>query len=397
MTIMMDQICKRELCTGCGMCTLVCPKQCIILQQNSEGFLYPEIHVEQCIDCKKCKRMCPANHAIDTVPYKKVYAAWSKNSKTKQNSSSGGIFFELAQYVLKQSGFVCGAVLDMPQLELYHLVSDQIKDIERMRGSKYFQSNSVNAYKTIKEKLLAGCLVLYSGTGCQVAGLLQYLDGVDLTNLITIDVLCHGVTSRKVVQKYLQTFPKNDMLVDLIFRNKDLGYGGVCIKRTYADGTCEYGKSREDLFMLAFNHNLCLRNSCYHCAYAGPERIADITIADFWGLGEIKPFPEKQNGGTSLLLTNTQKGEHIVEQIKNCLYLYERTYQEARRKNRCLVKPSKYNKNRVHFFSLLDQENFESLVRRFVPQNTTLIKLKSFSQILMLKLRRKFARLWYRE
>lgn len=388
----MEKICDIMKCTGCGLCSVVCPKKCIKLVSNKEGFRYPQIDSSQCVDCKLCSKKCPVNHSVTFNEPIEVYAGWSKDEEIRKESSSGGIFTEIANYVLKKDGYICGVVLDMPELKLHHIVSNTENDLKRMRGSKYFQSDSTEAFVEIKNKLKENKLVLYTGTGCQVAALLNYLNEADTTNLITVDVLCHGVTSGKVVRQYLKSREKRvgSCVSDLIFRSKEFGYGGVCLKVSFFKDKPYYGKSIEDAFMKAFNNNICLRQSCYKCQYAGERRISDITIADFWGIGEIEPFPQRTDGGTSCIIVNTKKGNNIISELQTDLNLYRRSLVEAQRKNQSLSKPMTYTKKRNVFFEKLDSEDFDDLVFKLIRFHEFGKKVKLLKQRVSKKLLRVF-------
>ena len=187
-------------CTGCGMCSEICKVGAIQMMQNEEGFLSPIIDDNKCVDCGLCKENCPQNQNSELKKCKLVYAAISKDESSLMKSSSGGAFFAFAKEVIEKGGVVCGCVFDSA-IKATHVFAENLEELEKMRGSKYVQSDMGNVYNHLKELLEAGRKVLFSGTPCQVAGVYQFL-GRDYENLITIDLICHGVSSPKALSQY---------------------------------------------------------------------------------------------------------------------------------------------------------------------------------------------------
>lgn len=357
------EICKKELCYGCGLCSVICPVQCITMKSNEEGFLYPAIDDSKCVQCGKCGRVCPVQADVQFLMPEKVYAAWNKDETIRRISSSGGIFLALSKQIIGDGGYVCGAVLDMPDLRLYHVLSDDWNDVLRMKGSKYFQSTILDVFEPIKKCLKNGKRVLFTGTACQVAAIYTYLENVDTSLLYTVEVLCHGVSSGLVVKQYLKDLELklNAKCTSMEFRDKT-AEGSPRYKVTFEDGQIYYGHLPKDKFKLAFDKNLCLRNSCYNCRFANEKRIADVTIADFWGLGLVEEFSEMTQGGTSCVLVNSDKGQSLISEIEQECWFFERSYAEAKRKNQCFNEPSVYNPKRDKFFERLCKNRFDLLV-----------------------------------
>ncbi len=224
----MKEICDNEQCTGCGLCSIKCPKQCISIVENNEGFRYPHISSELCVDCGMCRRVCPSINNVEKNSVTNVYAAWAKDDTVRMTSSSGGIFGVIATYIINQGGIVAGVSLDFEKLVLRHICVDNIDDLEKLKKSKYFQSDCLDVFSEIKQRLNVGQYVLFTGTACQVVALKQYLSGINTDKLYTVDVLCHGVTSRKVVHSYIEDLEKTygDTAIEIQFRNKEKNGGG---------------------------------------------------------------------------------------------------------------------------------------------------------------------------
>ena len=201
-------ICTKEQCTGCGACVQICPKQCITMRPDSEGFRYPFVDEQQCVNCKKCVDVCPVSHA-PTIHAATFYMAWHKDKDVLLHSSSGGVFTALATIVLRRGGVVFGAALDEATREVYHTMAENEEELDKLRMSKYYQSDTRDVYQIVRTKLQEGRQVLFSGTACQVAALYCFLgDKVEWPNLLTVDVLCHGVSSKKVVDAYISSKEK---------------------------------------------------------------------------------------------------------------------------------------------------------------------------------------------
>ena len=285
----MIQICPQDKCTGCGTCANVCPVKSITVKENHEGFLYPFIDQDKCVDCGLCQRTCPAIH--DTRIGESVfYMAWHKDKSVLMDSSSGGVFTALAHYVFRCGGVVFGAIKDPETREVYHCCARNDEELTALRPSKYYQSNLKDAYKQVKEFLEKDTYVLFTGTACQIAGLYAFLGKDDIEQLITADVLCHGVASKKIVDAYIISKEKQfkKKIKNILFRVKDMktGWysgGGTRMKLEFDDGSLYVSEKGYDTFFVGFNRNDFLRESCYSCKYCGTERVADLTMGDFWG------------------------------------------------------------------------------------------------------------------
>lgn len=359
---------SKEDCCGCGACVQKCPRHCISMVEDKEGFLYPHIDTNVCIECNICERVCPTiNQNVGREPLN-VLAAQNKNDIQRINSSSGGIFILLADYVLRKGGFVVGAVFD-ENWEVRHYITSDVNDVYKMMGSKYVQSKTEDTYERTKALLKNGSIVLYSGTPCQIAGLHRYLQK-EYENLITVDFICHGVPSPFVWRDYLNEFnikksllsvlgidkekhnhKKSSSISHIEFRNKtERGWRHFSF---YVKGRTKVllsDKHHDNLYMKAFLNNLILRPSCYDCPAKQLKSGSDITMADFWSIEKVLPQWSDDNNGTSLLLVNTEKGNYILEAINNYVRLDYVSYDSVKQYNTAIIKSAVPHKNREVFF-----------------------------------------------
>lgn len=315
----MINITDKHKCCGCTACISVCPKGYISMSEDKEGFLYPVVDSVKCIDCGLCEKVCPVLHPLKNEAEPLVYAAINNDESIRMQSSSGGIFTLLAEYVIDRGGVVFGACFDR-DWNVVHDYTETKEGLVRFRGSKYVQSNVGNSFSQVKIFLDAGREVLFSGTPCQVAGLKNYLRK-PYPNLLTVDLVCHGVPSPDVWRKYLQEtvckayrIKKNksavnicDYISDIKFRAKDKGWKKYSFKIEYKDGRIEINPFYENPYMNIFLSNLSLRPSCYVCPAKLNNVQSDITLADFWGVNKIDPNIDDDKGCGLLFLNNKEK------------------------------------------------------------------------------------------
>ncbi|MEE8723138.1 MAG: Coenzyme F420 hydrogenase/dehydrogenase, beta subunit C-terminal domain [Atopobiaceae bacterium] len=363
----MEKICDRVECTGCATCAEGCPKNAIAMKEDTEGFLFPEINQDRCIECGICQRLCPSLH--DTQSYLADYYAFQyRDQDILQQSSSGAAFSAIADYVLMHQGVVFGAALDQKTRRVYHTSASSSESLRPLRLSKYFQSEKKGSYVEARKYLEDGRWVLFSGTACEIAGLrsLLRLKATDTTKLITAEVLCHGCTSKTVVDSYLKSKQHHygKKIVDFRFRVKESdGWQAGRMKLTFDDGSSIVQDSATDEFFCGFNSNLFLRESCYRCHYAGPRRLADFTLADFWGVEQTRASLVRQHNGISLLLVNTDKAKLLLPEIAQGSYLVSVSRQEAAPYNRALVEPNSRPAARDSIYNKLIGHDFCRVIR----------------------------------
>ncbi len=341
-------------CTGCGTCYNACPVKAIKMETNSEGFLYPEIDTAKCTNCGLCFDCCPSEHPIYINSKKPDCLAVSTNDELRKQSSSGGVFPLLAEYILDSGGYVCGAAWNKDNL-VEHIIIKNKNDLYKLKSSKYLQSNTTDVYTQIKKLLKADKLVLFSGTPCQVAGLNTYLKK-QYDNLLTIDIVCHGVPSPAVYKKYLQELVQNkdEKVINTNFRDKINGWSPYLTTTITTANTYSF-PAEQDTFMNAFLKNLCLRDSCSQCPFAKLPRQGDITLGDFWGIWKYsKKLDDKK--GLSLVLTNSPKGKKYLQTLKKQTKLWRKVpIKHAINGNPCLVRSSIPHDDRKGFFERLNK------------------------------------------
>lgn len=308
---------KKNNCFGCNACYNVCPAGAISMKEDDEGFLYPFIDKIKCTNCGLCKKACPSLNKSETYNNNgknpDCYAVMA-DDEIRLKSSSGGAFTLIADYILDNGGYVCGVVWDKNGKAIHKITNDK-KEYEKMRKSKYVQSDPLNVYSEIKKHLKENKLVLFTGTPCQVAALNVFL-GKNYDNLYTVDLICHGVPSPKVWKQYLKETIDNEEFIDADFRDKEAGWT-VYLTTTTATNTYKCDM-KNDYYLKAFLNNMCLRPSCGICPFTSTQRESDITIGDFWA---IERFDKKLNDkkGTSVILLNNEKGKEIFKNIKNTM------------------------------------------------------------------------------
>lgn len=351
-------------CTGCHACTNICPKKCIFMKDDNEGFLYPIVDYNICIKCKRCVNVCPINNNIKSYNTPIAYACYNKDENIRLNSSSGGIFSLLAEKMIDRGGVVFGAVFN-DNFEVEHKYIETKENIELLRGSKYVQSKIGTSYRQVKDFLESGREVLFSGTPCQIAGLKNYLVKA-YSNLLTVDLICHGVPSPYVWQKYIK-FRENKAgseISKITFRNKKMGWKQFSVSFLFKNNT-EYNKIySNDLYMTAFLKNISLRPSCYNCRFKTLNRQSDITLADFWGVQNI--FPEiDDDKGVSLIFINSQSGEKIYSEILDNIVYKEVDILDAVKYNSAAIKSPLPHINREKFINDINIYTFDKLVNKY--------------------------------
>lgn len=360
----MLEIKDKSKCCGCTACENKCPQNAIKMIEDETGFKYPVVEEKKCIKCGLCEKVCPIvnNKKIENSPV--AYACINKNDEVRKESSSGGIFSLIADWILEQKGIVFGAAFD-EKFELCHIYVERKEELYKLRTSKYFQSYINDSYKKAKAFLNMGKLVLFTGTPCQIEGLKTYLNK-EYENLYTQDIICHGVPSPKVWRKYKEFRKRKDGKTpkSINFRNKDKGWNTFSLKFEY-DNT-EYSKTQnEDIFMKAFLNDLCLRASCYNCSFKKYNRLSDITLADFWGIQNIDRNMDDDKG-TSLVIVNSDKGQQLFEKIKNNCIVKDVDLDKSIEYNPSFIKSVKYNRNRDKFFEKIDDMEFDELVNKYM-------------------------------
>lgn len=369
----MEVLEDKEKCCGCHACYNICPKEAIKMETDEKGFKYPVIDTKKCVKCGLCKKICPVLNNKENKNEPIAYCAYNKNEEVRKQSSSGGIFTLLAEEILDRNGVIFGASFDK-EYNVCHTYIENKNELSKFRGSKYVQSSIGNTYKKAKMFLENDKYVLFTGTPCQIEGLKKFLNK-DYEKLYTQDIICHGVPSPKVWEKYKEYRNKIDTneIKRINFRNKDNGWKEYNMDFEYKNS--EYKNNHNnDLYMQAFLKNTILRDSCYNCHFKKTNRISDITLADFWGIEKVVPQMD-DNKGTSLVIVNSKKGKELVEKIESKIIYRQVNLEEAIKYNPSMISSSTKDKNRKKFFENIDNMEFDELVRKYTYHNNIVKKI----------------------
>lgn len=352
----------KSLCSGCYTCVNICPKNCILMETDNEGFWYPKVDKKQCIECGLCEQRCPILNDMHVENTPKAYACYNLDEKIRKESSSGGIFTLVASNIIDMGGVVYGAAFDS-EFEVEHITVTNKEDLYKLRGSKYVQSKIGETYPDIKKLLDQNKLVYFSGTPCQIDGLLCFLNK-EYDNLICQDIICHGVPSPKVWKDYVDNKNKEykGTPVRINFRQKNSGWNLYELSLLYKDSSYN-SCHKEDLYMRAFLSNLILRPSCYNCSSKSLNRNSDITLADFWGINSIDPSMDDDKG-TSLIFVNSKKGEELFASIKDNMISKKVDISKAIKYNPSAYQSVPLTDKRNQFFELYDGDNLEEIVNK---------------------------------
>lgn len=359
----MIEIVEKSDCVGCEACVQRCPKQCIVMKEDAEGFLYPQIDIEKCIDCGLCERVCPVINQGEPRKPLVAYAAKNQDESVRLNSSSGGVFSALAEHVIAQGGVVFGARFD----ESWNVVHDYVETVEGLsafRGAKYVQSRIGQSFLRAETFLKQGRMVLFSGLPCQITGLKKFLRK-DYDNLITVELFCHGVPSPMVWKRFLEeevAIP-HIRLKSISFRDKVSGWKNYSFFYSQEDANgvqLHRMPFAKNLFMRGFLADLYLRPSCYHCPAKQFKSGSDLTIGDYWGVKLAHPELDDDKG-VSAVLVNTDRGVKILQTVQH-ISLYASTFENVVKCNPALMKSAQEPAKRPLFFELLNQYKVSEIV-----------------------------------
>ena len=366
----MEQVYRRkEECCGCGACALACPARAISMEADEEGFLYPVIDQQRCLHCGACVRLCPfqaeghGKHGEEPV----FYAAKHREVSARLASTSGGVFTALSDVVLKQGGAVYGAVFD-EAFQVVHRRAVTPAERDRMRFSKYVQSDLGRVFAQVKQDLLEGRAVLFTGCPCQNAGLQAYLGPLaQARQLVCCDVICYGVPSPLVWRQYqnLLEQERGGRLEFVSFRSKSLGWSRQNSNEQFQYRTSAMTANGWDdrFYRLFFRDRSILRPSCGQCPYADQHRCTDLTIADYWGIEFYTP-QLYDSRGVGLVLASTFKGQRLLAEAAPRLWLRERPAEEALAQQGRLSKPVELPENRQEFWDTLRQKGLEKAMQQ---------------------------------
>ena len=371
-----------DRCTGCEACANICPKNCISMVENAEGFLFPHIDSSKCVSCGLCEKACPVLNPIPihkTQEDVKVYALIHRDEDVRSHSSSGGAFSAIAEYVLEQGGVVFGAAFD-EKFNVCHICVEKAEELYKLRGSKYVQSRIGDTYRQAKEKLQQGRLVFFTGTACQTSGLLGYL-GRDYENLITQDLICHGVPSPLAWRKYIRLYQRRakSPVEHIFFRDKKFGWHNWHVNFRFRSGENRYLNQRSDMMVSAFLTGSCSRKSCYDCPFKQKYRLADITLADYWGIEKIAPELDDDRGISSIYI-NSLKAQKLLDAISDRVFLREMDLDTAAAHNMAMVESERLVRDRDGFLRELRKKSFDVVYGKYVEEADLSRRIKWFAR-----------------
>ncbi len=358
---------KKADCCGCGACVSACPKGAISLHYDEEGFLYPAVDKDLCVNCSLCNKACPKENEYkrNTTYAYNFLGAYNNDKAQARASSSGGIFSLLAQHIILQKGAVYGVEL-LDDFKLVHSRADSLDGYLKFRKSKYLESNTNNVFRKVKEDLNIGLKVLFSGTPCQVAGLHSFL-GKEYENLYTCDVVCHGVPSRMVFDKYIEELNKKQKskAVSACWRDKENGWYPNKVTIFFEDGSKKSTTSTNNPYQAGFLHNLYLRPSCYVCNWAKLPRVGDISLADFWGYkGPL--LNDNENAGISIVVISSKQGAELFDKCKDKINFHPVSKEEVMLRSRHIYKHPKAKAERALFFKDLKEKGFYESAEKYL-------------------------------
>ena len=361
---MIDRISKSD-CVGCKACGDICPKDAISFSVDHEGFWYPSINRYKCIGCNLCEKVCPAlgvyRSSDNAKKIPKAYKAYHRDKAIRYNSTSGALYYALAQEFVENGDYIAGCVYNEGFTGAHHMVSNTMEGLRQIMRSKYFQSDTAGIFKEIKVLLINGKKVLFCGTGCQVSGLNGFL-GKEYENLYTIELMCRGINSPIAFTSYMKELREkfHSEIKEVHFKNKSHGWTNLGTLVTFCNGKKYYRNRNNDPWVNGFiTGNLYIRPSCANCKYKSFPRVADITIGDFWGLNFNN---EEKHYGVSAVLVNTAKGETLLHIAKKNMSIEERKLEEVLNGNPALLHCVKLNPKRKQFFERIEREPYSKVV-----------------------------------
>ena len=380
----MINITDKSKCSGCKACVNKCPVGAICFADDAEGIWYPTVDAEKCIRCGLCEKACPFLNEYHGIPNDNrsfetmFFSAQLKNLDDLIFVSSGGAFQGFATTIILNGGVVYGAAQNDVD-HIYHIRVSSLSELEQTRRSKYFQSDIGNSYILAKKDLIEGKTVLFSGTGCQIAGLNCYL-GRSYENLYTCEVVCHGVPSRKIWELYRKEKEEREgkKIVDLVFRDKSKGWSNNQYKITYDDGSVEYERSTEHIFHSGYLQGLFYRPSCGSCPFASIPRVADLTLADYW---QYKGKFTKGNYGVSLIAVNNAKGRKLLDSSFMILEIEETSKIDALESCKHMDEHPSENTDRSAFMERAFIQGYYSAAEKYIKKSNIGLKQRIINKL----------------
>ena len=361
---MIDKVSKLD-CVGCKACGDICPVNAITYEIDNEGFWFPTINSDACIKCGLCERACPALkcHYASPENYNepKVYKVYHKDKSIRYNSTSGALYYGLADAFLRDGGYIVGCVYDDDWKGAHHYIANSYDGLKKIMRTKYFQSDTEGIYRQVKKLLDSGEKVLFCGAPCQVSALYGFV-GEKYPNLYSVDFICLGINSPMVFRKFIEELEQKykSEVAEVHLKNKSKGWTNLGTLVRFKNGKEYYGNRITDPWVNSFvSLRIHIRKSCEGCKYKTFPRIADISMGDFWGL---KFTDEEEKFGVSLALVNSPKGDFLLEKASDNFVVEKRTVEEATAGNPMILNRVKLNPKRDDFFEKLNKKPFSKVV-----------------------------------
>lgn len=386
---------SKDACTGCKVCKDICPTNAIEFCRDDEGFWYPHITVDQCINCGKCYRICPVGGEKQGVDYAPIetYAAWSKDDDMRRQATSGGLFPVFGDYILSVNGCIVGSAYTNDYRNAYHMIVDSEKGYQRLKGSKYFQSDTEGIYERTKQVIDSGKEVLFVGTPCQVAALYGFLGGRP-KNLTTIDFICRGVSSPLLQEKKIEYYEKKEHSKVTLYRDKYKKYAWIDfgVRICFENGKERFiSRWKDEILHFFIKKNFNIRSSCYRCGYKLGHMQSDITIGDFWGIDRVT---EKDlRDGVSALMINTERGVDFLSLVRNKLYLCRKPLERVKKGNPAYSCSPDFPEERKDFFYTVKESGWEEAIKRYKKYSAETTRQKKKHDRRMK--RRPYLQLWH--
>lgn len=365
----------KKDCCGCTACANICPKNCITMAFDKEGFEYPKVNADLCISCNLCKQVCPViNHNINSqqMPLQSLISR-NKDSEILKSSTSGGIVTSFCSEIINRNGIVFGCVFNN-EFNVIHTSAETLQELSAFRGSKYVQSHLGDTFLKIKTQLENNREVLFIGTPCQVEGLICYLKK-PYKNLYTIDFVCRGVPSPLVWGKYLNTMEKkyNSPIVYAKFREKSYGYHSANLLLKFANGKKSAENTKTDYFLKSFFDDICSRPSCYNCKFKTAKRASDLTVFDCWNISRYVPELTDDDKGYTSVFIQSEKGRQLLNAVKNQFICYNADLETLLKTDGYMaVTKATPNPKRNEFFTMLNNGiELDKVVKTLIPIKTS--------------------------
>lgn len=365
----MIKISNKRDCCGCTACASACPKKCITMTADNEGYFYPVVDDMVCVECGLCEKVCPTLNKAEFDSFGPLaYAVQHKDETVRRQSSSGGAFSAFADAIIEAGGVVYGSAFD-GDFGVCHTRVDNKADLAKFRGSKYVQSDMCDCYQLVKNDLKHGVKVLFSGTPCQVAGLVNFLGGIyPSNNLFLVDLVCHGIPSPLLWKKFIAKLSdKHGKLVYVSFRDKHFGYAGSTMAMQFENGKVKYLDRDIQFFKKLFFDDINTRPSCFDCRFKTIKRVSDLTIYDCWHVNEFAASMDDDKGATWVLL-QSEKGQALFEQIKPYVLSVEAPIEKAiELDGELAINCTTPNPRRDEFFIDAERMTFDALIEKYFP------------------------------